>query len=215
MILTVVLMISNLSKAQELKNQNDSLSYSIGMLWAENLKQQGLEGLNIDVLSMAFTAIFNGESAQLDSKVANELFRSKMGEIKANQEKILRRHEDDFLMMNAERAGVVTLESGLQYEVITEGVGPIPKSTDKVNVHYHGTLINGEVFDSSVERGEPITFPVTGVIKGWVEALQLMPVGSKWKLFIPSDLAYGARGAGPKIGPHSALIFEVELLGIE
>ena len=215
MILTVVLMISNLSKAQELKNQNDSLSYSIGMLWAENLKQQGLEGLNIDVLSMAFTAIFNGESAQLDSKVANELFRSKMGEIKANQEKILRKKGDDFLMMNAERAGVVTLESGLQYEVITEGVGPIPKSTDKVNVHYHGTLINGEVFDSSVERGEPITFPVTGVIKGWVEALQLMPVGSKWKLFIPSDLAYGARGAGPKIGPHSALIFEVELLGIE
>ena len=208
-------MISNLSKAQELKNQNDSLSYSIGMLWAENLKQQGLEGLNIDVLSMAFTAIFNGESAQLDSKVANELFRSKMGEIKANQEKILRKKGDDFLMMNAERAGVVTLESGLQYEVITEGVGPIPKSTDKVNVHYHGTLINGEVFDSSVERGEPITFPVTGVIKGWVEALQLMPVGSKWKLFIPSDLAYGARGAGPKIGPHSALIFEVELLGIE
>jgi FKBP-type peptidyl-prolyl cis-trans isomerase FklB len=120
-----------------------------------------------------------------------------------------------FLKNNAEKEGVITLESGLQYEVLKKGDGAIPKATDKVKVHYHGTLINGDVFDSSVQRGEPTSFPVTGVIKGWVEALQLMPVGSKWKLFIPSDLAYGERGAGQKIGPGTVLIFEVELLGIE
>ena len=121
----------------------------------------------------------------------------------------------DFLMQNADREGVITLESGLQYEILKEGTGQIPKASDKVKVHYHGTLLNGDVFDSSVQRGTPASFGVTQVIKGWVEALQIMPVGSKWKLFIPSDLAYGSRGAGAKIGPYSTLIFEVELLDIE
>jgi len=119
-----------------------------------------------------------------------------------------------FLAENAKRSGVVTTASGLQYEVITEGKGSIPSASDQVQVHYHGTLINGEVFDSSVRRGEPATFGVTQVISGWVEALQLMPVGSKWKLYIPSDLAYGAQGAGQAIGPHTTLVFEVELLAI-
>ena len=109
---------------------------------------------------------------------------------------------------------MVTLASGLQYEVITEGQGATPKASDTVKVHYHGTLIDGKVFDSSVQRGEPATFGVTQVISGWVEALQLMPVGSKWKLFIPSNLAYGAQGAGQAIGPHTTLVFEVELLDI-
>ena len=109
---------------------------------------------------------------------------------------------------------MVTLPSGLQYEILTKGTGNIAKASDTVKVHYHGTLIDGNVFDSSVNRGEPATFGVTQVISGWVEALQLMPVGSKWKLFIPSDLAYGAQGAGQAIGPHTTLIFEVELLDI-
>lgn len=113
------------------------------------------------------------------------------------------------------REGVISLPSGLQYEVITMGDGKKPSATSKVRTHYHGTLINGDVFDSSVDRGEPISFPVNGVIKGWQEALQLMPIGSKWRLFIPYFLAYGERGAGADIKPYSALIFEVELLGIE
>jgi FKBP-type peptidyl-prolyl cis-trans isomerase len=119
-----------------------------------------------------------------------------------------------FFEENGKREGVVTLASGMQYQVLTEGQGPKPSATDKVLTHYHGTLLDGSVFDSSVERGEPISFPVNGVIRGWVEALQLMPVGSKWKLFIPADLAYGERGAGGRIGPNQALIFEVELLDI-
>ena len=119
-----------------------------------------------------------------------------------------------FLEENGKKEGVTTLESGLQYTVITEGTGPKPKLEDNVTTHYHGTLIDGTVFDSSVDRGEPASFPVGGVIKGWTEALQLMSVGSKWKLFVPYDLAYGERGAGPKIGPYSTLIFEVELLSI-
>jgi FKBP-type peptidyl-prolyl cis-trans isomerase FklB len=120
-----------------------------------------------------------------------------------------------FLAENKTKEGVTTLESGLQYQVITTGTGEKPTLTDRVKCHYHGTLIDGTVFDSSVDRGEPSVFPVNGVIKGWTEALQLMPVGSKWKLFIPADLAYGANGAGDKILPNSALIFEVELLSIE
>ncbi len=121
----------------------------------------------------------------------------------------------EFLEENKKKEGVVALPSGLQYEILKEGTGPKPKATDKVKCHYHGTLINGKVFDSSVERGQPAVFGVNQVIKGWVEALQLMPVGSKWRLYIPSELAYGSQGAGSSIEPNSALIFDVELLGIE
>ena len=121
----------------------------------------------------------------------------------------------DFLADNAKKDSIVTLASGLQYEIMTEGNGAKPAAADQVECHYHGTLIDGTVFDSSVERGEPAVFPVNGVIQGWVEALQLMPVGSKWRLFIPSDLAYGERGAGQQIGPHTTLVFEVELISIK
>ncbi|MDH4262283.1 MAG: FKBP-type peptidyl-prolyl cis-trans isomerase [Spirochaetia bacterium] len=121
----------------------------------------------------------------------------------------------DFLNQNKKNPGVVVRESGLQYQVLKEGKGPKPRIIDKVEVHYHGTLINGEVFDSSVERGETITFPVRGVIRGWTEALLLMNEGSKWKLFIPAQLAYGERGAGSKIGPNETLIFEVQLIRVE
>jgi len=120
----------------------------------------------------------------------------------------------NFLQENAKREGVTTLPSGLQYEIISEGTGPKPTLEDNVTTHYHGTLIDGTVFDSSVDRGEPASFPVGGVIKGWTEALQLMSVGSKWKLYVPYDLAYGERGARAQIGPYSTLIFEVELISI-
>jgi FKBP-type peptidyl-prolyl cis-trans isomerase FklB len=121
----------------------------------------------------------------------------------------------EFLAANKKKKGVVTLKSGLQYQVIKQGTGKTPKATDRVKTHYHGTSIDGTVFDSSVQRKMPATFPVNRVIKGWIEALQLMKVGSKWKLFIPSELAYGRRGSPPKIAPDSVLIFEIELLGIE
>jgi FKBP-type peptidyl-prolyl cis-trans isomerase FklB len=120
-----------------------------------------------------------------------------------------------FLEENSKKPGVVTLPSGLQYQIIKEGTGPKPGPEDKVTTHYHGTLLNGKVFDSSVERGQPVSFAVNGVIPGWTEALQLMSVGSKWKLFIPSNLAYGERGAGGDIGPNETLIFEVELISID
>ena len=122
---------------------------------------------------------------------------------------------EKFLTENKKKEGIVTLPSGLQYQIIKAGDGPKPTANDKVKTHYHGTLIDGTVFDSSVDRGEPITFPVTGVIPGWVEALQLMPVGSKWKLYVPQNLAYGARPAGDKIKPYSTLVFDVELISIE
>ena len=122
---------------------------------------------------------------------------------------------EKFLAENKKKDSVITTASGLQYKIIKKGDGPKPLATDKVKTHYHGTLIDGSVFDSSVQRGEPITFPVNGVIPGWIEALQLMPVGSKWKLFIPQELAYGIRGGGQTIKPYSALIFEVELIAIE
>ena len=120
----------------------------------------------------------------------------------------------EFLAENSKKENVITLESGLQYEVIKSGDGPKPTLNDQVTTHYHGTLIDGTVFDSSVERGQPASFPVSGVIKGWTEALQLMSVGSKWRLFVPHGLGYGERGAGPQIGPYSTLIFEVELISI-
>jgi len=136
-------------------------------------------------------------------------------ELQAKQHAGAKEEGEAFLTANKEKEGVVTLPSGLQYQVITEGTGEKPSVNSNVTTHYHGTTIDGKVFDSSVQRGQPASFPVSGVIKGWTEALQLMPVGSKWRLFIPSELAYGERGAGDAIGPHSALIFEVELLSID
>lgn len=134
--------------------------------------------------------------------------------LQAERHEINKQAGAEFLRINKEKAGVVTLPSGLQYEVLKTGDGTKPKASDKVKCHYHGTLINGTVFDSSVQRGEPATFGVSQVIPGWVEALQLMNVGSKWRLFIPSELAYGERGAGETIEPNSTLVFEVELLDI-
>ncbi|MEO1260932.1 MAG: FKBP-type peptidyl-prolyl cis-trans isomerase [Bacteroidota bacterium] len=215
MILLGGIFIVSLLNAQELKNEKDSLSYALGILWGNNISSKGMTDVDLTVMTKAIEAILNDGETLMEMKESN-LFVTDM--IK-KKEKVL--HEknmeegENFLKANAEKEGVVTLESGLQYVVMKEGNGTIPKATDKVSVHYHGTLINGDVFDSSVQRGTPASFGVTQVIKGWVEALQLMPVGSKWKLFIPHTLAYGPRAAGAKIAPYSTLIFEVELLGIE
>jgi len=206
------------------KSQNDSLSYAIGMSLANFYKQQGITNINTGMLNRAIKDIQTGKPALTEAQMTscvNNFLQQKQAEKmeasrKANAGIIETNHKagEAFLAENKTKPGVVTTASGLQYIVIKEGTGPKPQPSDKVKCHYHGTLIDGTVFDSSIDRGEPIEFPVTGVIQGWVEALQLMPVGSKWKLFIPASLAYGDNGAGPKITPGSTLIFDVELLDI-
>jgi FKBP-type peptidyl-prolyl cis-trans isomerase FklB len=195
--------------------QMDSLSYSVGILVAQNLKSQGFDKLDAPSLAQGIADVLSGAETRLDVNQANAVVQGYMMEKSQAAGKENLEKGRKFLEENGKREGVVTTASGLQYEVINSGNGSSPKATDKVTVHYHGTLIDGTVFDSSVERGQPATFPVNGVIKGWVEALQLMKVGDKWKLFIPSELAYGSRGAGGDIGPNEVLIFEVELLSID
>lgn len=203
----------------KLASKNDSVSYALGVLIGENNKQQmksapGVDQLDKKILIAAFEKAFLGDSVQIKPEKANQTIQSFFNQIsKVESDKSMKEGED-FLAANKNKSGVVTLPSGLQYEIIKAGTGPKPKAEDEVKCHYKGTLIDGKVFDSSIERGEPATFPVNRVIPGWTEALQLMPVGSKWKLYIPASLGYGERGAGQDIKPNSALIFEVELLEI-
>jgi FKBP-type peptidyl-prolyl cis-trans isomerase FklB len=193
----------------------DTVSYGLGQDIGSTLKQQGIDSLNYDLLIKAIKDAAKGTTPLISKEQSNMSISEYLQKLKAEKMSKNKVAGEQFLAENKNKPGVVTLPSGLQYVVLKEGTGAKPTLTDKVKTHYHGTLIDGTVFDSSVERGEPISFPVGGVIKGWTEALQLMPVGSKWKLFIPSELAYGDRQAGPKIGPGSALIFDVELLDIE
>lgn len=198
-----------------IKTRADKFSYAVGVNIAQSIKAQGLgDSLNVDLLTKAFQDVFSGNTLLVKGEESQAIIQEYMQEMQSKAGEKNAVAGKKFLEENKKRKNVITLASGLQYEVIKEGTGEMPKETDQVTVHYHGTLISGEVFDSSVERGEPATFPVNGVIKGWVEALQLMKTGSKWKLYIPADLAYGDRSAGPKIGPGSALIFEVELKSI-
>ncbi len=206
-------------KSVKLASNIDSVSYAIGVLvGSNNLKQlesapSGSE-INKEVMAAAFRVSTVGEEAAITPEQANELVRKFFEGASGRQAQKNLEEGNAYLEKNKAREGVTTTESGLQYEVIKEGTGPKPVATDQVRVHYHGTLINGKVFDSSVDRGEPVVFGVNQVIPGWTEALELMPVGSKWKIYLPSKLAYGERGAGADIGPNSALIFEVELLEI-
>ena len=192
----------------------DSLSYAIGVQVASYYKAQGVEKINNVYLDKAFNDVFNNQSLTITEKDANMKIQQKLQEFMTRKINVAKEAGTKFLEENKKRPGVITLPSGLQYEIITKGTGPIPKATDTVKAHYTGTLLDGTEFDNSYKRGEALTIPVSSVIKGWVEALQLMPVGSKWKLFVPSDLAYGDRGAGGAIPGGSALIFEIELLSI-
>ncbi|CAG5080418.1 Outer membrane protein MIP [Parvicella tangerina] len=197
-----------------LKTEVDTVSYSIGLNIAENLSNQGLSDLNVDALAQGMMDYLNENDLSISKEQGEQIIQAytqKKAMEAANKNK---KEGEEFLADNAKKEGVVTLPSGMQYEIITEGNGAIPTANDKVKTHYHGTLIDGTVFDSSVERGQPATFGVTQVIKGWQEALQLMPVGSKWRLYIPYDLAYGERGAGGQIGPFATLIFDIELIEI-
>ena len=198
-----------------LNSEIDSVSYSLGVSVASNIKAQKMEDINASAVAQAFNDVFKGNDLMIEEADANQTLQTYFTNLSKKMNDANLEEGQAFLSENGQRSGVVITESGLQYEVLVLGDGPKPLATDFVKVHYHGTLIDGTVFDSSVERGEPAEFPVNGVINGWVEALQLMNVGSKYKLFIPSELAYGERGAGAQIGPNSTLIFEVELLEIK
>jgi len=197
-----------------LKTTQDSLSYAIGLSVANFYKQQNITNINTALVTRAINDVNRKSKLLLDEQQANATIVNYMQKSKAEKSSGNKKIGENFLAANKTKPGVVALPSGLQYSVVKAGTGPKPALTDKVKVHYHGTLIDGKVFDSSVERGEPIELNVNGVIPGWTEALQLMPVGSKWKLFIPSNLAYGDQQAGPLITPGSTLIFDVELLAI-
>ena len=198
------------------KSNTDSASYGIGVRIAQNLKSQGFDGVNQDLLKRAIGDVLQNKTLAIPDSLIDASLESYHKKSMDSKSAVAKKEGADFLAANAKKPGVKVLPDGLQYEVIKASSDTThPLLTDKVKCHYHGTLINGKVFDSSVDRGEPITFPLNGVIKGWQEAVQLMTVGSKWKLFIPSDLAYGDQQAGPSIAPGSTLIFTVELLGIE
>jgi FKBP-type peptidyl-prolyl cis-trans isomerase FklB len=200
--------------AQKIKDEVDSVSYSLGVNIGENIKSQfpdidlkNFESGIKDVISEKKQPKIEGADAQ---KVIQDYFtkqQAKVGELKIEE-------GEKFLSENAKRKEVKTLESGLQYEILNDAEGLKPSLNDQVTTHYHGTLLDGTVFDSSVDRGEPATFPVSGVIKGWTEALQLMSIGSKWRLYVPYNLAYGEKGVSAQIGPYTTLIFDVELLKI-
>ncbi len=205
--------------ASELQTQKDKFSYALGMNIGTNLHRQSvpfdsdlfMRGLK-DALAGGQTLLTEDEARAAIMEVQNEMRKQQQEKMQAQGE-ANKKEGEAFLAANKAKEGVVTLPSGLQYKILQAGTGPKPTTADSVTVNYRGTLVSGTEFDSSYKRGQPATFPVTGVIKGWTEALQLMPVGSKWQLFIPSDLAYGERGPG-EIGPNSTLIFEVELLKI-
>jgi FKBP-type peptidyl-prolyl cis-trans isomerase FklB len=197
-----------------LKTSQDSLSYAIGLSVANFYKQQNITNINTAMVTRAINDVNKKTKLLLDEQQANTCIINYVQKAKAEKSVGNKRIGEQFLAANKTKPGVVVTPSGLQYIVTKAGTGPKPGPTDKVKVHYHGTLIDGRVFDSSVERGEPIELSVNGVIPGWTEALQLMPVGSKWKLFIPSNLAYGDQQAGPLIAPGSTLVFDVELLDI-
>jgi FKBP-type peptidyl-prolyl cis-trans isomerase FklB len=222
--LGIILFLASQIGAQEtssLKDQKDKISYSIGMEIGRNLKRQSLD-LNPDILSKGIKDAFSGGKALMTDQEMAEIMTAFQKEMMAKQQEAAKKlgeknkkEGEAFLAENKKKEGVVTLSSGLQYKVIKPGTDKKPKATDTVKAHYRGTLIDGKEFDSSYRRGEPASFPVKGGIPGWSEALQLMGEGAKWQVFIPSNLAYGERGAGRDIGPTATLVFEIELISIQ
>jgi len=197
-----------------MKTQLDSVSYGLGVSIGANLKQNALDTVNVEMLAKGMKDFFANKNS-ITAEQADGAIRTFLGAKEKAKGDGNQKLGETFLAENKSKPGVQVTASGLQYVIMKAGTGAKPTLNDKVTTHYHGTLIDGTVFDSSVERGQPASFPVSGVIPGWTEALQLMPVGSKWKLFVPANLAYGERGAGGKIGPNTALIFEVELISID
>lgn len=203
--------------SQDYTSVEARVSYGIGRQMGQQLLENPFDGIVNEAVAQGLLDALAGKEMTIsntDMQAAFEEINNRMQAKQAEQSKTQAAAGEAFLAENAKKTGITVTASGLQYEVITQGTGAIPTATSKVKTHYHGTLIDGTVFDSSVKRGQPIDFPVNGVIAGWTEALQLMPVGSKWRLYIPHNLAYGERGAGASIAPYSALIFDVELIDI-
>ena len=199
----------------------DKVSYALGLGIGRQLADMGAEGLNIDDFAQAIKDVLEGKKPQLDGSEAQQIVQQffqeqekKQRAAAAEKHKVLKAEGEQYLAENAKKKGVVTLPSGLQYQVLREGNGRKPKATDQVKCHYEGMLIDGTLFDSSIQRGEPATFPLNGVIAGWTEGLQLMQEGAKYRFFIPYQLGYGERGAGGSIPPFAALVFDVELLEV-
>lgn len=221
-IFILVFLISACQKEKkiDLKNEKDKMSYSIGWRIGTNIQKDSID-IDIDAVATGLKDGLSGKGLLSDKEVNELMNQMRMKIMKQRAEKRKTDSEKNqkegeaFLAKNKKEEGVVALPSGLQYKILKEGKGKKPKKTDRVKVNYRGTLIDGTEFDSSFKRGQSATFSVQGVIPGWTEALQLMPVGSKWKLFVPSKIAYRERGAGPKIGPNATLIFEIELLSID
>jgi FKBP-type peptidyl-prolyl cis-trans isomerase len=199
--------------AQNTPTKMDTISYALGVVLSQNLKSQGFSEVDASELAKGFEEGLSG-AATMDVTAANSLIQKFLREKQEEASTEARKAGEEFLAENAKRPEVKVTDSGLQYEVITEGTGASPSATQTVKVHYHGTLIDGTVFDSSVDRGETIEFPLNRVISGWTEGLQLMKEGGKYRFFIPYDLAYGPRGSAPKIPPYAALVFEVELFEV-
>ncbi|MFD2245165.1 FKBP-type peptidyl-prolyl cis-trans isomerase [Pontibacter ruber] len=196
--------------------QQEKISYIIGRDMAANLTKQGIS-IEAEAFLKGMKEALAGQPSSLSANEVQQAMmalQQEMGQKQGAQAAENKKEGEEFLASNKNKEGVNTLPSGLQYQVLNEGTGKTPSSTDRVTTHYHGTLIDGTVFDSSYERGQPATFPVNGVIAGWTEALQLMKEGAKWRLFIPSNLAYGSQGAGDAIGPNATLIFDVELISV-
>ena len=206
--------VAGASAPLKLNNAIDSVSYSIGVNVGLGLKQQNLANANIKAITKALQDALQSQNMQIAPEQANQIIGAFFQRERSAKAEANKKTGEQFLTENKKKPGIQTTASGLQYEIVKAGTGPKPMTTDTVKAHYTGRLIDGTVFDSSVERGQPQEFPVNQVIQGWSEALQLMPVGSKWKLFIPSSLAYGPQGTGPQIGPNSTLVFDIELLEI-
>ncbi|MGZ3524516.1 MAG: FKBP-type peptidyl-prolyl cis-trans isomerase N-terminal domain-containing protein [Thermodesulfobacteriota bacterium] len=218
-ILGILLLVSQVNAQEKLvfKNQKDKISYIVGMDIGNNLKKQSI-GVNPKVLAKGIEDALAGAKPLLTEQEIQETMMAFQKEMLAKQAEVAKKNKTEgeaFLAENKKKEGVKALPSGLQYKVIKAGTGKKPKSSDTVTVNYRGTLIDGTEFDSSYKRGQPATFQVSGVIPGWTEALQLMEEGAKWQLFIPSNLAYGERGAGGVIGPNATLLFEIELVSIQ
>ena len=192
----------------------DKVSFSLGLSIAINFISSGVTTIKAEAFIDGLNVLFSGKMPEIMPDEANNILQDYFDKLQQAKGKEAKAEGEKFLAENKKKEGVVALPSGLQYKILTAGNGPKPKASDTVKCHYEGRLINGTVFDSSIRRNEPAEFPVSGVIAGWVEALQLMPVGSKWQLYIPSELAYGTHGAGQSIGPNQTLIFDVELLAI-
>ena len=192
----------------------DKVSYALGLSIGNNFQNSGIDNLQVEDFVKGLKDVLQEAKPEISYDEAKQVINDYFTDLQKKRLELNKKAGEEFLNINKGKAGVVTLPSGLQYQVLQKGTGAKPVASDKVKCHYHGTLINGTVFDSSVQRGEPAVFGVSQVIPGWVEALQMMEVGSKWRLFIPSNLAYGEHGAGEAIEPNSALVFDVELLDI-